>query len=309
MTHSVVSATNFDFESYDAGVSSNTWENAMLFAVHISDGVLDSTFCLFGWLPALLLVAFGCWRISDTEIPRIGVMTAAFFVASQIHLPIAGVSSAHLLLNGLMGVILGRRAIVAIAVGLFLQALLFGHGGLTVLGVNITVYTIPAMAAGFCVRPLRQSRLLHHRFVRFSVATATGAIWLATLVVAMQWVQAILFGDGTLPKSVAEVWLCEPSVLIGVGLAALLFGAAERWIEPNPDYPIGAILGGGTAYATILLNVAALTIGGKEGIRDTAGVVFLANLPVVLVESVAVGFVVAFLARAKPEWLGGPTRV
>ena len=66
-------------------------------------------------------------------------------------------------------------------------------------------------------------------------------------------------------------------------------------------------MGGGTAYATILLNVAVLTIGGKEGIRDTAGVVLLANLPVVLVESVAVGFVVAFLARAKPEWLGGPT--
>lgn len=35
-------------------------------------------------------------------------MTAAFFVASLIHVPI-GPTSVHLLLNGLLGVVVGRR--------------------------------------------------------------------------------------------------------------------------------------------------------------------------------------------------------
>src|SRR5262245_12045248 len=106
-----------------------------LFAVHLADGVLSDPAWIGGIVNACFLVAFSMWRVGDDEITRIGVMTAAFFVASQIHLPL-GVTSAHLLLNGLVGVILGRRAGVAIAVGLFLQAFLFGHGGLTALGMN-----------------------------------------------------------------------------------------------------------------------------------------------------------------------------
>src|SRR6476646_10225154 len=100
-----------------------------LLAVHISDGVLRDPVWVGGWVTAVALVAVSAWRVREQEVPRIGVLSAAFFVASQIHLPL-GAASVHLLLNGLVGVVLGRRGPLALAVGLLLQALLFGHGGL-----------------------------------------------------------------------------------------------------------------------------------------------------------------------------------
>src|SRR5437868_1583118 len=73
-------------------------------------------------------------------------MTAAFFVASLCHVNLR-VTSVHLLLNGLVGVILGRRAALAIPVGLFLQAALLGHGGLMALGINSCILLLPALLA------------------------------------------------------------------------------------------------------------------------------------------------------------------
>ncbi|MGL6096484.1 MAG: energy-coupling factor ABC transporter permease, partial [Fimbriiglobus sp.] len=112
-----------------------------------------------GFAMAAALVGSAVWGVTEDEIPRIGVLTAAFFVASQVHLPLGGMS-VHLLLNGLLGVVLGRRAPLAIAVGLFLQAFLFGHGGLTTLGVNVAVYAVPALVAGVLFRPARRTKLL-----------------------------------------------------------------------------------------------------------------------------------------------------
>src|SRR5882724_5889079 len=107
-------------------------------AVHISDGVLSPAWQVGGFALAAVLVAIGLWRLGDAEIPRLALITAAFFVASLIHLRV-GPSSIHLLLNALVGVVLGWRSGLAIAVGLLLQATLIGHGGFTALGVNTCV--------------------------------------------------------------------------------------------------------------------------------------------------------------------------
>jgi cobalt/nickel transport system permease protein len=53
----------------------------------------------------------------------------------------------HLILNGLLGVVLGYFAFPAILIGLFFQALVIGHGGLTTLGVNAAMMGIPALVA------------------------------------------------------------------------------------------------------------------------------------------------------------------
>src|SRR5437868_12150512 len=113
-------------------------------AVHISDGVLPLGWQVGGFAVAALLVAVGLWRLAETEIPRLALFTAAFFVASLIHLRV-GPTSVHLLLNGLVGVVLGWRSGLAVAVGLLLQATLIGHGGFTALGVNTCVMTLPAL--------------------------------------------------------------------------------------------------------------------------------------------------------------------
>src|SRR5262245_30576624 len=121
----------------------------MLFAVHISSGVLANGWIVGGFALAALLTLPAFWKLREDDIPRIGVFTAAFFIASSIPIPVPlVVASVHLILNGLIGVTLGRRAMLAVVVGLLLQALLLKHGGIDALGVNACIVGVPAIVAG-----------------------------------------------------------------------------------------------------------------------------------------------------------------
>src|ERR1700677_3330865 len=126
----------------------------MLFAAHLSDGVLTWPWLVGGFFLAGLLVAMA-FPLRDEDIPRTALLTAVFFVSSLLHVK-CGPSSVHLLLNGLVGIVLRRRAGLAIALGLLLQAALLGHGGFTTLGVNTVVMTLPALLVGGLFRLLHQ---------------------------------------------------------------------------------------------------------------------------------------------------------
>ena len=118
----------------------------MLLAVHLADGAVTPAVWVAGWVVAAVFVAACARRIPDAAVPRVGLVTAALFVASQLHLRV-GPASVHLLLNGLAGVLLGRTAVAAVAASLALQLLLFAHGGLSTFGLNVTIYALPALAA------------------------------------------------------------------------------------------------------------------------------------------------------------------
>ncbi len=121
-----------------------------LLAVHLGDGVLSDAWITGGFALAAVMVGMAMWHLREEEIPRIGVLSAAFFVASSIHIKLAILpTSVHLILNGLVGVVLGRRAPLAIAVGITLQYFLLQHGGLTTIGINTCIVGIPALVAGF----------------------------------------------------------------------------------------------------------------------------------------------------------------
>src|SRR5690606_39187523 len=90
-----------------------------LLAVHLSDGAIATPWLVGGFVGAAALLGLAAWRLSDDWVPRIGVLTAAFFIGSTIHIKLAVVpTSVHLVLNGLVGVVLGRRAPLAVTVGL-----------------------------------------------------------------------------------------------------------------------------------------------------------------------------------------------
>src|SRR5262245_57001512 len=118
-----------------------------LFAVHISDGVLTGPTLAVGFALAAVLLTIAAGRVREEEIPRIALLTAAFFVASSIHVKL-GPTTVHLLLTGLVGVVLGWRAPLAIGVGVALQALLIPHGGISTIGVNACIQMLPALLAG-----------------------------------------------------------------------------------------------------------------------------------------------------------------
>ncbi|WP_027192156.1 cobalt transporter CbiM [Fundidesulfovibrio putealis] len=121
--------------------------------MHISEGVLSAPVLAGGAVLAVAGIAVGLRKLEGEALVRTGVLSAAFFAASLVHLPI-GPASIHLVLSGLMGAMLGFAAFPAIFVGLLLQALLFQFGGLTVLGVNAVVMGLPAVVCGLAARPL-----------------------------------------------------------------------------------------------------------------------------------------------------------
>lgn len=204
----------------------------LMFAVHLADGLLPMPWLLGGAMVSGLILLLSYGRIRDEEIPRIGLLTAALFVASQIHLPI-GVGSVHMLLNAIAGILLGRTVGFALLIALAFQAVLFGHGGLTTLGLNLAVLGIPALLA------------------------------------------ATVFG--------------------------LLRGTLLRF--PNRAVLIGCGIGAFTSLLTVAGNGAIIWFGLENGGRESALAVMLMHIPVIVVESIGTGVVVAYLTKVKPEWL------
>lgn len=119
---------------------------------HIPDGVLGAPILLAGALGCAGLLAVAVRRMDYEHLPQAAVLSAAFFVSSLISVPL-GPSSVHLLLNGLMGLLLGWTAVPALLVALTLQLVFFGHGGLAALGVNTWNLALPALLCGLVLRP------------------------------------------------------------------------------------------------------------------------------------------------------------
>jgi len=121
------------------------------FIVHIPDGILPVAVSAAGYAATAGTTWYSLRKIESSgnpqeNIPKTALLTAAFFVASWIHIPIPP-TSVHLVLNGLLGVVLGYFAFPAILIGLFFQAVFFQHGGLTTLGINAAIIGIPALLA------------------------------------------------------------------------------------------------------------------------------------------------------------------
>lgn len=119
--------------------------------MHIPDGILPAQVCAAGYAIAVPVAWYSLRKINRQPDPTIGIpkaalLTATFFVASSIHIPVPPVS-VHLVLNGLLGAILGYYAFPAILIGLFFQAVIIGHGGLTTLGVDAAMMGIPALVS------------------------------------------------------------------------------------------------------------------------------------------------------------------
>lgn len=116
--------------------------------MHISEGVLSLPVIATGYALTTIGVGIGLKKLKDKDIVRTAVFSSAFFVASLIHIPF-GPGNVHLVLNGLVGLVLGPACFCAIFVALLLQTILFQFGGLTGLGVNTFNMAMPALLVFF----------------------------------------------------------------------------------------------------------------------------------------------------------------
>ncbi|MBI2805503.1 MAG: cobalt transporter CbiM [Planctomycetes bacterium] len=276
----------------------------MLFAVHISDGVLAWPWLAAGFALAALFLWISVWRLREEEVPRIALLTAAFFVSSLIHIK-APPTSIHLLLTGLVGVVLGPRAALAIFVGLLLQVLLMQHGGYLTLGVNTCVMSVPALLAYFFFQALHRLDALRAPFGRGLLVGVGAFIWFLCGVYSLTLVSnASLRSLEASAIELANARLLNPWFLLSALTFAIGAILIERRLENTPEFPLGFLIGLLSVLGTAGLNCVVLIQGGERHWPIAPLVLVIAHMPFAVIEGVILGFAVGFLARVKPEMLG-----
>ncbi len=144
--------------------------------MHVSEGVLSPQVLVGSWAVAAAAIGVGVKKMTPEAMPRVAVLAAAFFVVSLIRVPL-GPAAAHLVLNGVMGVLLGWCVFPALAAALLLQAVFFGFGGLTSLAANVLIMGVAAAAArGVFVVGRRRRESPATTAVRGALAGATGVV-------------------------------------------------------------------------------------------------------------------------------------
>lgn len=195
-------------------------------AVHISEGVLSPVVLGVGALLSAGGVALGLRRLDHDRLMTVALLGATFFVGSLVHVPV-GPASAHLILNGLLGAILGWAAFPAILVALTLQAVLFQYGGITVLGVNTFTMAMPAVLCFYLWRPL----LLHPGRWRGVGAFCCGALSVAGAGVLTA--SALAFSEQGFVRAAQVLLVAHAPIMIVEGLITALVVAFLAKVRPE----------------------------------------------------------------------------
>jgi cobalt/nickel transport system permease protein len=199
--------------------------------MHISEGVLSGPVLVSGAALAAAGTAIGLKKLDYDEIARTGMLSGAFFVASLVHVPL-GPTSVHLILNGIVGLLLGWVAFPAILVALALQAVFFQFGGITSLGVNTVVMALPAVVCSGIFTPLLQ----RSRTVALAAAFACGflAVGLGGIIVGL----ALMFTEEKFFEVAAAVLAAHVPVMIIEGIVTALCVAFLKKVQPSmlPGY-------------------------------------------------------------------------
>jgi len=199
--------------------------------MHISEGVLSPPVLITGAMLTAVGTAIGLRSLDYDRIAQVGILSSAFFVGSLIHINL-GPASVHLILNGVVGLLLGWAAFPAILVALALQSLFFQFGGLTALGVNAVNMALPAILCYFLF-----SRLLwKSHSVAMAAAFACG--FLSVLLSALMLAFSLIFTEENFWEIAAVIVASNLPVMIIEGIVtAFCIGFLKR-VQPSmlPGY-------------------------------------------------------------------------
>jgi cobalt/nickel transport system permease protein len=196
--------------------------------MHISEGVLTPAVLIGGAVLTAGGSYIGLKKLDPDEIPTLGIMSASFFVASLIHVPV-GPASAHLILNGLLGLILGWKAFPAILVGLSLQALLFQFGGFTTLGVNTINMALPAVICFYMFGWGLRKRMKPSVFAVSAFCIGFFAVFFSSILVGGS---LYLTGEAFLPAAKIIV-IAHVPIMIIEGLLTAACALFLRKVKPE----------------------------------------------------------------------------
>lgn len=156
--------------------------------LHIPDGVLPLWLVIAGWALTALLLAFCIYRVRRIElarkIPLIGIISALMIVCMT--LPVIPFAY-HLNLSVVAGIILGPAlAFISIFIVDIIIAM-FGHGGITVAGLNTIVVGAEAVIGYYLFQ------MFKYLMGSYSIGWSAGIAAVFSLIISTSVLVGILY--------------------------------------------------------------------------------------------------------------------
>lgn len=215
--------------------------------MHVPDGFIDAPVSLAAGAVAAGAVAVALrgarHELAERTAPLAGLVAAFVFAVQMLNFPVAAGTSGHLLGGALAAILVGPwTAVLCIAVVLLMQALLFADGGLTALGVNITLMGVVTVAVSYAVFRALLAVLPRGGGGRGGLgAAAFVAAALSVPASALAFTGLYALG-GTADVSLTKVATAMVGVhlLIGLGEAAITTATVASVAAVRPDLIHGA---------------------------------------------------------------------
>ncbi|MEZ0072960.1 energy-coupling factor ABC transporter permease [Planotetraspora sp. GP83] len=184
-------------------------------------------------------------ELDDRTAPMAGLVAAFIFAVQMLNFPVAAGTSGHLLGGALAAILVGPyTAVLCVAVVLIVQAFFFADGGLTALGVNITLMAIVTTVVGWAVFRLITGSGIRRSGPRGRTAVVAGSFAAAVVSVpaAALCFTGLFWLGGTAPIEVSSVAAAMGGVhvLIGLGEALITALTVSSVLAVRPDLVYGA---------------------------------------------------------------------
>ncbi len=187
--------------------------------MHIPDGFIPFWQCAIYYVILIVALYFATkWakqNLDEKRIPLLAVLAAGIFAIMSMNMPIPFGTSGHMVGGALVAIIFlaPEAAILVFTVVLLIQALIFGDGGITVLGANVLNMAIIGGFTGlYTFKLLKDTCGIY-------VASGIGA-WLATVVSALACAIEMAIA-GTFPLTIGIASMVTYHVFIGIIEAVL----------------------------------------------------------------------------------------
>lgn len=212
--------------------------------MHIPNGFIDGPVSAGAAVVAVAGIAIGLRgarrELDDRTAPLAGLVAAFVFAVQMLNFPVAGGTSGHLLGGTLAAILVGPyTGILCVAVVLLMQGLFFADGGLSALGLNISIMAVVTVVVGYGLFRLVLG-VLPARRSSVSVAAFVGAL---VSVPAAAGVFTLLYAiGGTTDVPIGRVAgaMIGVHVLIGIGEAVITAATVSSVLAVRPDLVHGA---------------------------------------------------------------------
>ncbi|MGW8504513.1 energy-coupling factor ABC transporter permease [Streptomyces sp. CLCI03] len=212
--------------------------------MHVPDGFINAPVSVAAGVVAAAAVAVslrGARReLDERTAPLAGLVAAFIFAVQMLNFPVAAGTSGHLLGGALAAILVGPyTGVLCVSVVLLMQGILFADGGLTALGVNITVMGVVTVVVAHAIfRGLL--RILPPTRRSVTVAAFTGALLSVPAAAAAFTLVYAVGGTTDVPIAKVITAMVGVHVLIGIGEAVITAATVGAVIAVRPDLVHGA---------------------------------------------------------------------